>query len=197
MPPEPSRYWGMVNLLVQFDPNGIVKNWGEVDDKSLGQQLDQYDPTTQIPPLLLSTPWRAKAQWPHSDKPGDLVLNSESFEFDNGINNGCRLKVPRSNLRMVASTPGAFDTGPFFDRDRFSDDLSHGNLLVATVYFAKSSVCSGSKGHFKTKKLAIGVDPPTFLLLRRYLKQPRPDAGSGSPRVDEMNRPASAPNGKD
>lgn len=83
---------------------------------------------------------------------------------------------------MIAWKPGPVEPQP--------------NLLEleATVYFAESAMfdCGKKKGH-RIKRLALALDPPTFLLLRRYIKQTK-HASTTSP-ADGMNAPV-APNGK-
>jgi hypothetical protein len=46
VPPGGDRYWRIHNLLIQFDPNGVVHRWVVADDKKLGQQIDIFDDDT-------------------------------------------------------------------------------------------------------------------------------------------------------
>ena len=170
-----TRVWGIRNLLVAFDQKGMVKSWAVVDDTKLDQQVDLLDSA----PLDLSSPVRATAHVPfirHGDdnKPAtataDLVLTAESFECDNVQTSRANItayakcdkaKIPRANI--VNMTPIS----------EFSNDGYLGYLWFK-MHFAKPAPVAyysgATKAHFQ-KFLLLGVDPPTFLLIRRYLKQ--------------------------
>jgi hypothetical protein len=181
VPPQGGRYWGTHNVLIQFDQDGIVRNWVVVDDRNLGQQLDLFDPGAADSPLDLSARIRTKAQWLGSGsegaelKPADIVLSAESFEYDIydfRTASSYKLETPRANILKIAPTPGAFDVGPFFERTHFTRPT----VLVATIYFVKPAVCKHDKDkrdHF-CKRLALALDPPTFSLLRHYIEQTKP-----------------------
>ena len=180
VPPEGERVWRAHNLLIQFDQNGIVKTWLVAGDKELAQQLDAFDTVTTDSPLDLSSPLHATVKTPYSPDPNrpevvDIVLSADSFECNHYFpaRTGphlSTLKTPRNNIRGIASTPGAFYYGPFSGEVPFTEP----NHLVATLYFSTPAVVHyGQKGHFAIKKLLVAMDPPTFLLFRRYIGQPK------------------------
>jgi hypothetical protein len=182
VPPDGERIWRAHNLLIQFDQNGIVKNWGVTDDKKLAQQLDLFDPVAADAPLDLSIPLRAEARVPYPEADAGLVLSSDSFEYSilrtfgpmaHARSNATTLTTPRTNVLKIVPAPGAFYNGPLSGMVPFLVP----NLLVAKVYFARPAEGHyGKKGHFATKKLELAMDPPTFLLLRRYIRQASPAA---------------------
>jgi hypothetical protein len=201
VPPEAGRNWGMYNLLIHFDQYGVVERWVMVDDKGLDQQLDLIEQGTTDLPLDLSSPLRATDhidEFNHFENPkddpfhdmhtpGDLVLTSEHLEYDDAYyadrrNYHFRFETARANIWKIASTPGALDVSSiysFFLRSRFLDYVSSPRLLVATIYFSKPVVYHyGEKRRSTFKKRWLVIDPPTFLLLRRYIRQTTHDAAS-------------------
>jgi hypothetical protein len=167
-----TRVWGTQNLLVAFDQKGVVKSWAAVDDKKLDQQIDLLD----CVPLDLSSPVPATAHVPFirrvdDNKPAsataNLVLTSESFQCDNVQTSRpditpyakCdKANIPRANILKI--TPIA--------------DFGDGYLWFK-MHFAKPAPVGyydSGKPRFQ-KSLLLGFDPPTFLLIHRYLKQTR------------------------
>jgi hypothetical protein len=180
VPPEGERVWRAHNLLIQFDQNGIVKTWVVAGDKELAQQLEAFDIGATDSPLDLSSPLHATVKTPYSpdrNQPEvlDIVLSADSFECSHYFSartgpHLSTLKTPRNNIRGIAPTPGAFYYGPFSGVVPFTEP----NHLVATLYFSKPAVVHyGEKGHFAIKKLEVAIDPPTFLLFRQYIRQPK------------------------
>jgi hypothetical protein len=172
VPPEGERIWRAHNLLIQFDQIGIVKTWAVADDKKLAQQLDLFAPVATDSPLDLSSPLRAEARVPYPEAAAGLVLSSDSFECSMLRTSGPMrgdartLRTPRNNILRIVPAPGAFYDGP-----SGVVPFAEPNLLVTKVYFARPIVSHyGKKGHFATKKLELAMDPPTFLLLRRYIR---------------------------
>jgi hypothetical protein len=174
VPPEGERVWRARNLLVEFGPNGVIKGWMVVDDKKLSHQLDLLEPTTNSPVLDLSSPLHAEIRVPFSGQAdaiqAGMVLSHEFFEEDRTSPSGhfFSVKTPRNNLLRIAPTPGATYYGPTSDYVPFAEP----NLLVTTIYLAKPvSVKHGEKERSVGRKLVLGVDPRTFLLLRHYIAQ--------------------------
>lgn len=189
VPPAGERVWRAQNLLIQFDQNGIAKTWVVAGDKELAKQLDVFETVTTDSPIDLSSPAHAKVKAPYSSDPdhaevGDIVLSPDSFECNHyfAARTGPQLstlKTPRNNILRIAVTPGAFYYGPFSGEVPFAEP----NHLVATLYFSKPAVVHyGEKGHSAIKKLEVAIDPPTFLLLRHYIRQPQPNPASTSAR---------------
>lgn len=172
VPPDGERIWRAHNLLIQFDQNAIVKTWVLADDKNLVQQLDLFDPVATDSPLDLSSPLRANVQVPRYEARAQIVLSSDSFEYFEWVTTpralyASTIKTPRTNILRIVPAPGAFYTGPLSGMVPFAEP----NLLAARVYFARPAVRHyGEKGHFASKKLELVMDPPAFLLLRRYIR---------------------------
>jgi len=192
VPPDSKRIWREHNLLIQFDPNGVVKTWVVVGDKNLDHQLDVLDPAAADPPLDLSAPLRLNARIPQVEIQESLVLSSDSIEKTTFLTrlNSRLVKTPRTNVLRIAPTPGALDIGEIFDRT----SRAAPNLLVVTVYLAKPATVIDEKNHSvgKRKKLVLGLDPPTFLLLRRYIGQTQRGAASIGP-ADRVTTPTNKP----
>jgi hypothetical protein len=176
VPPEGERIWRARNLLIAFDANGIVNNWIVLNDKQLDEQLDRFAPVETIPPPDLSQPLHVNMRVPSSGQADTiqavLVLSTEFFEEQRTSPAGHSffVKTPRSNLLKIVPTPEAPYYGPVSDFVPFSAP----NLLVTTVYLEKPvSVHYGDKKHAVGKKLVLGIDAPTFLLLRRYVREAR------------------------
>jgi hypothetical protein len=167
------RIWWMHNLLIQLDHNGLVKSWVVVDDKHLDHELDLFDRGTDDSPLNLSSPLRVKATHFLDKVPTDLLLTSDSleYEYEDGrhVDRFFQLKIPRIDLRKIASTPGA----------------EQPNVLVVTVYFARPVTFvtnhNNKKGHFTSKNICLVVDPQTFLLLRHYMQGTHSVDGTDAP----------------
>jgi hypothetical protein len=164
-----ARVWGSQNLLVSFDQKGLVKSWVVVDDKKLDQQLDALDASSSVP-LDFSFPVHAKVHVPfyHDNKPvpaiADLVLSAESLECDNVQGSLpeitadlCKLKTTRTNVVKMTSVPRVTDFGCVWLTIHFATPTPVGHY-----YYSKKPRLE--------KSLMLGVDPPTFLLLRSYMR---------------------------
>jgi hypothetical protein len=175
VPPEGERIWRAENLLIQFDQNGNVKTWAVVDDKELSRQLDLFDPV-EGPPLDLSSPVQANVRVLHNDEvQAGLVLSSDFFEENRVTQTGQHfsLRTPRTNVLRINPTPEASYYGPVSSYTPYARP----DLLLATVYLARSGeVHYGEKGRGVGKKLVMAMDPPTFLLVRRYIGQTKREA---------------------
>jgi hypothetical protein len=172
VPPEGERLWHAQNLLIQLDRNGVVKSWAVVDDKGLTQQLGLLAPGADDTPLDLSSPVQAEMRVRQRDDiHAGLVLSSDSFEewrVNPQTNHRFSFKTPRTNLLRIEATPERSYYGPQSGYIPYTRP----DMIVATLYLAKSAeVHYGEKSRSVGKKLLVGVDPPTFLLLRRYIEQ--------------------------
>jgi len=143
-----------------------------VDDKKLDQEVDLFDSL----PLDLSSPVHAKAHVPFSRrvddiKPAtataDLVLTAESFQCDNvqvsrpeiTASAKCdKANIPRAKILKITPIPDFYGDGYLWFKMHFAKP-------APVAYYSGST-----KAHFQ-KFLLLGFDPPTFLLIRRYLKQ--------------------------
>lgn len=205
VPPEGERVWRAHNLLIQFDQNSVVKSWVVAGDKELARQLDVFDPAATDSPLDLSTPLHAKAKRPvevqdccNNEPPptADLVLTAESFECNLHFAGRSgphlwTLRTARSNVLKIAPTPGAFYYGPLSGMVPYGES----NHLATTLYFSKPAG-GDEKGRFAKKKLELALDPPTFLLLRHYIRQTKPNPVPTSVRPDGTKGSATDPNPK-
>lgn len=144
------RVWGSHNVLIRFDQNGIVTNWVVVDDKKLFPQLDLLDSATVSLPLDLSSPARRNVLLPggvndnqKSNPSAELVLSAELLECN-------QLKILRAKIAKMAPAP----------EDTPGADARY---VWLTIHFLPK--------HRFQDSFILGVDPPTLLLLRRYIKQ--------------------------
>ena len=142
-----------------------------MDDKKLDQQIDLLDSVL----LDLSSPMRATAHVPfirHGDdnKPAtataDLVLKAESFQCDNVQTSRpditpyakCdKANIQRANILRITPILDSTDDGYMWFKMNFAKPAPVG-------YY------NSGKPRFQ-KFLLLGFEPPTFLLIRRYLKQ--------------------------
>ena len=171
VPPEGERIWHAQNLLIQFDPSGLVRTWAIVDDRGLIQELELLSPGSNDVPLDLSSPLKADIRVRQRDDiQAGLVLSSDSFE-EWRVSETARhfsLKTPRTNVLRIEATPESSYYGPQSGYIPYTRP----DVILATVYFAKpAKVRYAEKSRPAGKKLSVGVDPPTFLLLRRYIEQ--------------------------
>jgi hypothetical protein len=149
------RLWGVQNLLVGYDQGGVVKNWIIVGDKRLLDQLDQLSDTTSVP-LDLSSPIQVyRLVYRIRDKKGpdtgptavQLMLGDSSLECFG-------VSIPRAELRTLV--------------------LGNGNesgVLSLKMFFRHQIDFSKTPLRKKTDHVDLAVEPPTVLLLQRYLKQ--------------------------
>jgi hypothetical protein len=178
-----ARVWGVHNLLVEFDQQGVVKSWSVVDDKKLLPQLGLLAATS--PSLDLSSPLHAKVHVPAIHEVDDhnpayavaeLVLSADSFECrdakpsrPNIFPSSCEnLQTPRTNIARIE--PAISDDGD-------------GNPWLTIVFF---KALASRPGRRPDKKLRIGVDPPTLLLLRRYVSARVVDSAGSAGRLWPM-----------
>jgi len=153
------RGWGDHNILVEFDPQGIVKGWMVTDDRGLSTNLDQL--TAGDPPLNLSHPIHAHVELSYSQinegksaVSGDIVLMGRYLECTATTlspalaeSSGCTgSRIPRNNIIGIAYSSIA--------------DVRPDPFIRATIHVG------GSK-----HRLKVAVDPPTLLVLHRYIRQ--------------------------
>jgi hypothetical protein len=170
--PYGERFWGGHNLLIEFDPQGIVKSWRVVDDKKLFPELDRLGaaPSDPVFPVNAKVHVPFSREDPMDHKPAsataELVLAADSLECrspqisrERMRTFSCQsLRTPRTNISKIE--PAHLE----------ESDSS----VWVTVHFAKSV----RDGHgWKNSYLYIGVDPPTLLLLRRYVHDTKLAAG--------------------
>ena len=137
----------------------------------LNQQLRVLAPQADDVPLDLSSPVQAEMKVrQRDDVQAGIVLSTDSFEEwrITETNHRFSVKTPRTNLLRIEATPEHSYYGP----QSLYTPYTRPDLILATLYLAKSvEVHYGEKTHLVGKKLLVGLDPPTFLLLRRYIHQ--------------------------
>ncbi len=147
------RMWGVENLLVSYDANGVVRTFAVVGDSHLLHELDSVD-SAATAVLDLSSPvtldsvsyWVHEKHRPASSASGSLVLGAESLEFFG-------VRVPRNELRSIALQKG---------------DDPYPRLKIR---FAKLFDFSETPLQERRDKLELSLDPPKLLLLHRYMNQ--------------------------
>ena len=176
VPPEGERIWHAHNLFIQFDPSGLVRTWAIVDDKGIIRELELLSPGANDAPLDLSSPLKADIRVRQRDDiRAGLVLSSDSFEEwrDTETALHLSLKTPRTNVLRIEATPERSYYGPQSGYIPYTRP----DVILATVYLAKpAKVQYAEKSRLVGKKLSVGVDPPTFLLLRHYIEQTKHEA---------------------
>src|SRR4051812_39834797 len=143
------RVWGARNLFVSFDQKSVVTTWAVVDDKKLFHQLDLQEQVanslTAPLPLVrqVELPSSPQVQAIHTAK---LTLSDEFFQCDD-------LQISRSNVQKITTA---------------AEDVAHPSAdhVWITIHLLKRT--SAKRG---VKSLPMGVDPPTLLLLRRYVER--------------------------
>jgi hypothetical protein len=152
-----SREWGTQNILISFDRSNLVQSWRVVKDKELLQELTRLQ--ALVPPLDLSSPLRlqAKLRYWEPVSAAHVTLATDYFEF--AASQG--FKTDRSNLKTMTLTSEVLpSTDPFDKEARPQPDPTH---IWVKLKFAKSTA--------KGKAITLGLDPPSVLLLSRYLAQ--------------------------
>jgi hypothetical protein len=156
------RMWGVENLLVSYDANGIVKTFVVVGDSHLLHELDSVDSAAtavldlSAPVTLDSVPyWVHEKHTAHSAN-GSLVLGAESLECFG-------VKVPRSELRSMAL------------------QKSKDPYPRLKIFFGKPFDFSKTPLKQRRDSLELSVDPARLLLLHRYMNQAK--AGTQQPAI--------------
>ncbi len=145
------RGWGDHNVLVEFDPQGIVKGWTVTDDGGLSTNLDRL--TAGDAPLNLSRPIQAHVKLAYSHS-GDIVLTGGYLEctattISSAVakSSGCNgSKIPRASIIGIAYSSIA--------------DVRPDPFIKATIHVGDSK-----------HRLTVAVDPTTLLLLHRYVRE--------------------------
>jgi len=144
-----SRIWGARNIFISFDEKGTVASWTVVDDKKLFHQLNlMKDGGSSSAESIRVT--RKVELHNHRGQGGvsttNLVLSDRVFELDD-------IKTTLNNIRRIS---------PALD----PRDPPHADHIWITVQFVNST----QRKH-GIKSLKMGMDPSTFLLLRRNLRR--------------------------
>lgn len=147
------RMWGVENLLVSYDANGVVKTFAVVGDSHLLHELDSVDSAATAvldlssPVTLDSVPyWVHEKHKPAYSADGPLVLGAESLECFG-------VRVPRNELLSIAL------------------QKSNDPYPRLKIHFAKRFDFSKTPLQERRDNLDISLDPPKLLLLHRYINQ--------------------------
>ena len=158
-PPLSGREWGPQNILITFDQNDVVQGWKVLKDKDLFLELDRLEQGPAAP-LNLSAPVRLNVQLPNEGSESrflDLVLSTASLEFG-AHHDG--FKMDRGNLLKITSArEGTFKTDVSLHHN---PDPAH---VWITLHFARRTQLG--------KSVTCGIDPPGFVVLRRYVREAR------------------------
>jgi len=136
-----------------------VSTWTVVDDKRLYHQLDLLDGAETSP--AESTPTAREVQLPASSQinaihTANLAFSQESLECS-------EIRISRNNIQKITTT---------------SEDAEHPSADHVWITIHLLNRTSAKRG---IKSLTMGVDPPTLLQLRHYLK--RTDSVLAEPNV--------------
>ena len=161
------RVWATHNILIQFDPQDLVREWVIIDGKNLDSHLDvlngQNAPALSIPVLL-------PAKRPFEYLSGQLDLKSDAIEYSDATD--LHLATPRANIEKLASSDlvDRRSGDSYYTSDtrlEFQAQL-HFRAPIEVHYLQKNKSRT-----YRTKVLHIVVEPRDYLVLRRYLLQPR------------------------
>jgi hypothetical protein len=156
MNPSPWRSWGERNLLVEFNQQGTARSWMVVGDSGLQDQLHRL--TAADRPLDLSAPVHMSAEV-FGVPAASLLVASEYMQCDKpswistatARYSGCSgMKIPRAQITRITSRWIIHD---------------HADPLI----WVKIRIASGNG--IKEREISVGTDPPSLLLLHRYLNQ--------------------------
>ena len=160
------RVWNVHNILIQFDANDIVRDWAIMGNKELDKRLDLLDErsnfTLNLPRALQVEAIGHLASQPQST----LSLKEESIEYTtpNSTLAASRESIDKLTSGTLKSTSVA-DTVELYSELHFSVPAE--NRYVTKKQKAKV---------YKTRTLDIILDPPDYLLLRRYFRQTKHDS---------------------
>ena len=155
------RVWGIENLLISYDPKGVVKSSVLVSDTHLLPQLDILDAAAVVP-FALTSPvsvgsveyWTHEKHQPSAAATTPLTLDAGSLEcFD--------VRIARHDLRRISLKNSGGLFGP-------ESDLDHIRLAL---FFGQKIDFSKTPLRKRTDHLDVSVDPPMLLILYRYVKQ--------------------------
>lgn len=155
------RMWGVENLLVSYDANGVVKTSVVVGDSHLLRELDSVDSGALLDvssPVTLEsvTYWMHKNHKGSHEADGSLVLGAESLECFG-------VRIPRTKLRGITLQK----SNNFYPRLKI--------LFGKTFDFSKTPLQE------KSGSLDLSVDPAQLLLLHRYVNHAK--AGTREPAI--------------
>lgn len=158
------RVWATRNVLVQFDPQDLVREWAIVDDKDLDSHLDALNgpcaPALSIP---ISLPARLRFE----QVSGQLLLKSDSIEYSA---TGLDLTTARGNVEKLTSADvvNSKSGGSVFTSDTRLEFQArfHFRAPVEVHYVRKEK-----NRTFRTKVMHIVIEPRDYLVLRRYFLQ--------------------------
>jgi len=155
------RMWGAENLLISYDPKGVVKRSVIVSDTHLLPQLDILDAAAVVP-FALTSPvsvgsveyWTHVKHQPRAAATTPLTLAAGSLEcFD--------VRIARNDLRRISLKNSGGLFGPESDVDR----------IRLALFFSRQIDFSKTPLRKRTDHLDVNVDPPMLLILYRYVKQ--------------------------
>lgn len=159
------RVWATHNVLIQFDPQDLVREWVIVDGKNLDSHLDALK---GLSATALSIPISLPARRQFEQVSGQLLLKSDSIEYSDAT--GLDLATPRANIEKLTSAD--VDESKTGDSVWTSDTRLefqarlHFRAPVEVHYVRKEKHQT-----FRTKVVHIVIEPRDYLVLRRYFLQ--------------------------
>ena len=152
------RHWGIHNVLVEFDEQGLVKNYRVFPDSQLIKELSALVAKGPKHPLDLSEPMEIRVEHytlrQEINPSGTIVLENDSFEFREAGGTGKHsFKISPNQIRDFSLTPQS------------EGDHPDPHTVRQTIHFSGKTRVGG--------KITFRVDVPTVLLLVKYLAQTR------------------------
>lgn len=167
---EGDRVWNVHNILIRFDANDIVSDWAIIGNNELDRRLDLLDEHDDFP---LNLPQDLQVLPRRSRTLAQLSLKDESIEYTGLCSS---LTTARRNIDKLTSSASVSETG---ERGVFVADTTvelHAKLHFSVPAESRCVTKKQKTKVHKTRTLEIILDPPDYLLLRRYFRQTKHDS---------------------
>jgi hypothetical protein len=151
-----NRSWKTHDVLIEFNENGVVKQYGEFSDAELVKQLSAWIAKGHVHTLDLSKPieiWVTVHHGYGKNYEGKLVLGKESLRLTEPGNTTQDFTISPGKIRMLGSSRQAADTA--------ADPRG----ISQTIEFVEKTKVGN--------KLTLLMDVPAIVILVKYLAQIR------------------------
>jgi len=149
-----NRKWNNHDLLIEFDSDGVVREYRVFSDKQLAAELSEWSKRNDGQSLDLSKPIEVLADQ------DQILLGSDSFErrelHGKGKHN---FSIPPNEINSLTLSPVIPDSGSA------SGATPDPNKICLIFHFAKKTRAG--------KKLTIRTEMPTVVLAYKYVAQTR------------------------
>jgi hypothetical protein len=163
------RVWATHNILIQFDPQDLVREWVIIDSKTLDSHLDELN--RQNAPAL-SIPISLPARRRFEQVSGQLALKSDSIEYSS---TGLDLTTARANVEKLTSADlvdSKSGTSAFTSDTRLDFQAQLYFRTPVEVHYVQQN----KSKTYQTKVMHIVIEPRHYLVLRRYFLLTTPES---------------------